>query len=120
MIEIRHKDTGQVLLCAEADSLQSVGRRLLSQADLRGANLRGMDLVNLYFGYDLTGAELTRANFMGSVLTRANLAGADLMGALSATLVSIESLCRRRTADHGTNVWAGFLRLNKRKSLPRT
>jgi tetratricopeptide (TPR) repeat protein len=70
-----------VLLRVDADSLQEVDGRLLQEADLRGANLRGMDLSHLHLGYDLTSAELTRANLMGSVLARATLTDTDLMGA---------------------------------------
>lgn len=69
MIEIRHKDTGVVLLAVNADSL--------SGADLKGANLTGADLS----GANLTYANLRNANLTYAGLRGANLSGADLRGA---------------------------------------
>src|ERR1043166_9397185 len=57
MIEIRHKDTGAVLLQLTAISLHSADMQGadLRNADLRGENLTGADLQ----GTDLRGAGLT-------------------------------------------------------------
>jgi hypothetical protein len=56
--------------------------------DLRGADLRGLDLSEVYFSCDtIAGADLTGANLRDAVLTecdftRVNFTGADLRGAL--------------------------------------
>src|SRR3712207_262851 len=60
MIEIRHKETGEVLHRVRRDTLA-------------GARLRGRKLP----GADLRGADLRKA-----CLTRSDLSGADLTGAL--------------------------------------
>jgi uncharacterized protein YjbI with pentapeptide repeats len=41
MIEIKHKETGEVLLCVEADTLKDAN---LFEVDLRYADLRGVRL----------------------------------------------------------------------------
>ena len=69
MIEIRHKDTGAVLLRVEADTLEG--------ADLSGSNLEGAML----WGANLTGANLARAVLKHASLTGALLGGADLRAA---------------------------------------
>src|ERR1044071_2983918 len=60
MIEIKHKDTGVVLLRVEAEFLAgaSLEGASLAQADLREAYLRWAKLN----GADLHGADLRRAN----------------------------------------------------------
>src|SRR2546425_6767476 len=69
MIEIKHKDTGAVLLRVEADTLEG--------ADLSGSNLEGAML----WGANLTGANLARAVLKHASLTGALLGGADLRAA---------------------------------------
>src|SRR5947208_8728300 len=81
-IEIRHKETGQVLLRVEGGSLREASPDLLSRADLRGAHFRGLDLSGIDLSHhDLTGADLSHADLIGTRMTDANLAGADLSGA---------------------------------------
>ncbi|MBF8177690.1 pentapeptide repeat-containing protein [Herminiimonas contaminans] len=54
----------------------------LSDADLRGANLRGADLSDADLrGADLSGADLRDADLSGANLRGADLSGADLSGA---------------------------------------
>src|SRR5260370_25843159 len=82
MIEIRHKETGHVLMRVEVCVLRAATPGLLSRADLRGADLRGMDLSEIDFGrQDLTGADLGQANLRGAMLADAILTDADLWGA---------------------------------------
>ena len=51
----------------------------LSEAELRGANLRGADLSEAYLGgADLRGADLMEANLRGANLRGADLSEADL------------------------------------------
>lgn len=69
MIEIKHKETGKVLLTVVTPSLQG--------ADLSGRNLAGADLYKA----DLSGADLTRCNLDGADLEGANLRGANLFEA---------------------------------------
>jgi len=64
MIEIKHKETGEVLQTVNSETL-------------RGANLRGVDLYEA----DLYGADLHGANLHGANLLRANLLRANLRGA---------------------------------------
>ena len=76
MIEIKHKETGKVLLRVDADTLVGVE---LDGAYMEGANLAGMDLA----GADLEDSDLTAANLRGTNLCEANLrrtwfAAADL------------------------------------------
>lgn len=79
MIEIKHKDTGEVLLRVDADTLQG--------ANLRGANLEGADLRNANLGRahlldaDLSFADLTGAHLIQANMQRARLLGASLIGA---------------------------------------
>jgi hypothetical protein len=68
-IEIRHKESGEVL--------HRVGGDSLAGADLAGAELDGADLA----GANLSGAELQGAHLEGSDLAGAILRGADLRGA---------------------------------------
>lgn len=83
MIEIRHKESGRVVLRLENDTvLEAAAAGLVDRADLRGANLRGWDLSEIDFGHaDLSAAELSRASLVGARLDRADLDGADLWGA---------------------------------------
>jgi tetratricopeptide (TPR) repeat protein len=82
MIQIRHKETGQLLLRVEGDSLSEAPPDILSCADLRGADLRRLDLSGIDFSHqDLTGADLSQAHLIGTRLTDANLTRAHLQGA---------------------------------------
>src|SRR5437867_3616136 len=65
-MQIKHKDTGEVLFRLAADTLQSANlyRTRLRGADLSYANLRGADL---------RGVDLRDANLTGAILTGANL-----------------------------------------------
>ena len=69
MIEIKHRDTGDVLRTVNAETLRG--------ADLYWANLRGANLYNA----DLRGADLIGANLSWADLIGANLSGAYLSGA---------------------------------------
>lgn len=103
-MEIKHRQTNDVLHTVEADTLRNAnlsgvtlsGANLMG-ADLRGANLRDTDLygANLhgvdFSGADLRGAIFRKANLYGAKLhdtdlygvdfSGANLIGADLQGA---------------------------------------
>ena len=70
MIEIRHKQSGDVLRTVQADSL--VGQ-FFEGAKLAGANLSKRDLSN---------TDLQRADLRDADLTGANLAGAMMAGAV--------------------------------------
>jgi uncharacterized protein YjbI with pentapeptide repeats len=103
MVEIKHKDTGGLLLRLDADTLAGVD---VHSVDLRGADLRGADLgkANLSRwcqkghdplptdvprsrrGLDLSGADLTGANLQEARMLEVNLqsailASTDLRGA---------------------------------------
>ncbi len=80
MIEIRHKETHEVLRVVEADSLLGADLRddILDGADLRGADLSGAWLQEA----DLMGADLAGATLQGAILIRTQLDKADLTGAL--------------------------------------
>ena len=65
-MEIKHKNTGEVLLTVDGGTLQN--------ANLQGANLQGADLR----WANLQGANLREANLQGADLRWANLQGADL------------------------------------------
>lgn len=83
-IEIKHRDTGKVLLRMEGGSL---AKSDLAGADLSGADLAGMDLsgaslINTVLrGADLSGARLVNATMSHADLTNANCRGADFSGA---------------------------------------
>ena len=66
MIEIKHRNTGSVLLSIEADNLRGADLEGadLYRADLQGANLRGADL---------RGADLRGANLDGEILKQTPL-----------------------------------------------
>src|SRR5438128_604940 len=82
VIEIRHQETGRLLLRVDGRSLLEAPPDFLSYADLRGADLCGLDLSGIDLSHhDLTGADLGQANLIGTMLTEANLTGADLSGA---------------------------------------
>src|SRR6476660_1365106 len=63
MIEIRHKETGEVLHQVRGNSLEGarLRHRVLVRADLRGANLQRADLLHA----DLTDADLEGARLCG-------------------------------------------------------
>jgi len=82
MIEIKHRETGEVLAQVER----------LSGVDLQGAALEGADLAHAILiradfrearldGADLRGAYLTAARLRGADLSQADLQGAYLCGA---------------------------------------
>ena len=77
MITIKHKYTNEVIL-----EIESLCNANLSNADLRGANLRAADLseANLS-GANLRYADLSEANLSGADLSYADLRAADLSGA---------------------------------------
>jgi len=79
MVEIKHKQTGEVLATIDADSL--VGADLRDMR-LNGADLRGADLsdANLEFS-DLVAADLGDAVLRGALLMSAHLNDAELAGA---------------------------------------
>ena len=79
MIEIKHKETGAVLLTLAADCLagENLDHSHLVGADLQGADLTGANLQ----GADLDNADLRGANFRAAMLRGADLSGADLSGA---------------------------------------
>ena len=84
MIEIKHKETGHVLLTVDAETLQ--GARLsgknLSNADLSNTDLSDADLSIANLAYaNLSGAKLTYTNLAGANLILANLNDANLTGA---------------------------------------
>jgi hypothetical protein len=65
MIEIKHKDTGELLLRVDEETLEG--------ADLSNTKLAGADLT----GVNLKGANLGGANLEDAELTRADLGGAS-------------------------------------------
>src|SRR5438067_1750267 len=75
VIEIRHKDTGRVLLWVDEEELADVD---MEGADLSGANLAGANLERA----DLADAFLTGADLTGARLVRADLTDTNLNGAL--------------------------------------
>jgi uncharacterized protein YjbI with pentapeptide repeats len=79
MIEIKHKDTGEVLHTVDADSLSGANLRY---ADLRYANLSGANLsyANLRYA-NLSYANLSYANLRSAKLRGANLSYANLRSA---------------------------------------
>ena len=84
-IQIRHRDTNEVLFECEAPADLSSGLRMRhalekatqARANLDGASLDGASLV----WASLDGANLARANLDGANLDGANLAGANPAGA---------------------------------------
>jgi Pentapeptide repeats (8 copies) len=88
MVEIHHRDTGEVLLRLEGDSLAGaeLPRVHLRRADLRGADLRAARLVLADLtDADLRGADLCGADLRGTgwntLIDPGYLTGADLRGA---------------------------------------
>jgi len=89
MVEIKNRYTGVVIYTHSGDTLSDAylrGADLrgadLSGADLRGADLRDADLSGAYLsGADLRGAYLSGADLRGADLFGAYLRGADLRGA---------------------------------------
>ena len=78
MIEIKKRDTGEVLWTGEAASLRdAVIAAVKARANLARANLAGADLARA----NLPGAYLADANLADAYLAGADLAGADLAGA---------------------------------------
>jgi|GEM_PF-1327543 len=78
-IEIKHRDSGEVLLRVESDSLV---RANLAGADLNGANLAGADLSGAsLIDTQLRGADLSGARLVNATMPKADLTGADCRGA---------------------------------------
>jgi uncharacterized protein YjbI with pentapeptide repeats len=76
MIEIKHKQTGKVLLRLDAESLEGAN---LTSANLAGANLTGVKISHACLrNADLQGAMLERAELIGTCLDHANLTQASL------------------------------------------
>ena len=106
-IEIKHRDTDEVIISGEYDSINDALRDNTG-AELRGAELRGADLR----GADLTGADLTGADLRGAYLTGADLRGAYLRGAdltgadLRALLISISG-SKHVLTMLDCNIWIG-------------
>jgi Pentapeptide repeats (8 copies) len=73
-VEIRHKNTGEVLLRVEGDTLEGA---YLAGANLDGAGLAGQNLREA----ELQGASLIRSELAGARLYGADLRGTALMGA---------------------------------------
>jgi uncharacterized protein YjbI with pentapeptide repeats len=84
MIDIRHKDTGALLLQVDAETMAGIqlSDQVLRGADLRGADLRGAQLRRAYvIDVDLREANLENARLNGADLTDVLLSGANLRGA---------------------------------------
>jgi len=81
VIEIKHRETGDVLLRVHADTLRGadLGKAVLSYADLSGADLSGANLS----AAQLFQADLRGANLSGADLSDADLRLADLTDARS-------------------------------------
>lgn len=83
-MEIRHKVSGEVLLNTGGETLEGA---LLVRANLRGAYLCGMDLIQAILALadlseaDLSCADLALASLNGADLRGARLRGADLIDA---------------------------------------
>ena len=79
MIQIKHRNTGEVLKEINADTLSGADLRWadLSWANLSRADLTGADLSRA----DLSGADLRRATLREASLRGADLRGTDLRGA---------------------------------------
>jgi hypothetical protein len=78
MIEIKHRDTNNVLFACDLGTIkEAVEKAVSSGADLYGADLYGANLS----GANLSGADLYGANLSGANLSGADLSGADLYGA---------------------------------------
>jgi hypothetical protein len=96
MVEIRHKDTGDVLLRVEADTLE--------RANLDGANLESADLAGLTLrGARLHGANLSCAQLEGATLADADLRGAELFEA------NLRGAKMGGTTLSGANLWSADL-----------
>jgi hypothetical protein len=84
MVEIRHKQTGAVLLQQSTDTLEraNLAGANFCDADLRGANLSGADLTGALFrNADLRGANLTQVRVGGAYFFLSDLREANLSGA---------------------------------------
>lgn len=81
MIAIKHKETGEVLLDVDAESLAGhsfVGAKL-SGADFASMHLQSADFHNADLrGADFSGANLEEANMQSAVISGANFDNADL------------------------------------------
>ena len=75
MIEIKHRETGEVLLRVAADTLEAAD---LNHAELSGADLGDVNLAHAH----MSGANLRQAYLVGADLRAANLSGANLSQAL--------------------------------------
>lgn len=79
VVTVRHKESGELLLHADADSLAALW---LNDAELQGAGLAGVELGGaMLWGADLREADLQGAALQSSILTHARLAAACLRGA---------------------------------------
>lgn len=118
MIEIKHKETGEVLYRvkssapAKADELpgDKWHGSILTRIDLRGVNLRGAELsFSNLFGADLAGADLSEAEIGVCNLRVANLQGANLS---SASLVDADLFHTnlRKTDLRGATLYKTILR----------
>jgi uncharacterized protein YjbI with pentapeptide repeats len=77
-VTIYRRDGTVAFVAEKATTMrEAVEQAAKSRADLTGANLTRAN----FYGADLTGANLTRANFYGANLTGAYLSRADLYGA---------------------------------------
>lgn len=81
MIEIKHKDTGELLLLVEADTLagQFLEGAKLAGADLAHQDLRKADLQRADLrAADLRGCDLTEAMMLGVIMNGANCCDAQM------------------------------------------
>ena len=83
LYQIKHRFNGSILFELKTTSLKlCVIAAVRADASLRGADLRGADLIGADLrGADLIGANLRGANLRGADLWDANLRGADLWDA---------------------------------------
>ena len=80
MIEIRHKDSGDLIRRVDGDSLAGIDFR---EDSLIGADLSGQDLSDaLMQGADLSECDLSGANLLNAQLQDATLSRANLAGAM--------------------------------------
>ena len=91
MVEIKHRETGNILHIVDADTLQGAILREqdLRDADLHGANLEGADLTKA----DLFGADLREANLSQAILNEAKLMATNLDGACLNSANLIMAVC---------------------------
>jgi uncharacterized protein YjbI with pentapeptide repeats len=92
MIEIRHKETGEVLRAVESDSLVGADLRddVLDGADLSRANIQGAQLM----GAVLRRADVTDADFKDVSLVTVNVTFANFSRAKNAELPAFKQNIR--------------------------